>query len=610
MSTQKESSPELEDRLLGPEMAGRPSLSAEWPIGAASVLDQTPASVITTDLRGKITAVNRATQHIYGYGPRELIGKNVSVLYPEDGADSSPDSIVNTVLTRGELLEPGANRTKSGKTIDLLVSFAVLRDEESIPVGTIRVAFNSSLPTTNESQLATGEQDTGTPNTESRRAVVVERDIDGTPFLVASRLMHQFMGLVNRVASHTEMVLITGETGTGKELIAHTIHKSSYRSSKSFVEINCAALPEHLVESELFGYEKGAFSGADTCKPGLFELADKGTLFLDEIGELQSHIQVKLLRVLDGSSYYRLGGHKKIDVDVRVIAATNQDLEAAVEEGRFRKDLFHRLSQFRLRVPPLLERPEDISVLARHFLKLKGPGRKFKEEAVRALQSYSWPGNVRELRNVVTKLALNGADAEISAAEVRTELSQPKGSEPGQNVALPAGDLGTMEEQMIVQALERSGGHRALAAGQLGISRRTLSRKLHEYNISPPSRSKNATLGAISEKQQEAFRASVQFPATLKDAQGDEVQVTAVNLSSAGIGVEGLAPSSSCEGLLDVSFVLPEENIAVQVKARMMWKESGGRAGIKFIVVDPETMAKLQQWANHRMREEGWELPQ
>jgi len=249
-------------------------------------------------------------------------------------------------------------------------------------------------------------------------------------------------------------------------------------------------------------------------------------------------------------------------------------------------------------------------VLARHFLKLKGPGRKFREEAVRALQSYNWPGNVRELRNVVTKLALNGGDAEISAAEVRAELSQPKGSEPGQNVALPSGDLGTMEEQMIVQALERSGGHRALAAGQLGISRRTLSRKLHEYNISPPSRSKNATLGAISEQQQEAFRASVQFPATLKDAQGDEVQVTAVNLSSAGIGVEGLAPSSPCEGLLDVSFVLPEENIAVQVKARMMWKESGGRAGIKFIVVEPETMAKLQQWANHRMKEEGWELPQ
>ena len=156
--------------------------------------------------------------------------------------------------------------------------------------------------------------------------------------------MQRFMAMVERVAGHTETVLITGETGTGKELIACSIHEFSYRNGKSWIDINCAALPEHLVESELFGYEKGAFSGADNSKPGLFELADKGTLFLDEIGELPSHIQVKLLRVLDGAPYYRLGGHRKITVDVRIVAATNQDLEAAVREGRFRKDLFHRLS--------------------------------------------------------------------------------------------------------------------------------------------------------------------------------------------------------------------------------------------------------------------------
>jgi len=406
------------------------------------------------------------------------------------------------------------------------------------------------------------------------------------------------------------MVLITGETGTGKELIAHTIHQSSYRTSKPSVEINCAALPEHLVESELFGYEKGAFSGADTCKPGLFELADEGTLFLDEIGELPSHVQVKLLRVLDGSPYYRLGGHRKIRVDVRVIAATNQVLVTAVAQGRFRKDLFHRLSQFHLRVPPLRERPEDIAVLARHFLKLKNPGRSFKEEAVRVLQSYSWPGNVRELRNVVTKLALNSSAAEISAAELRTEMSQATGDDASQDMVVASGDLVAMEEQMIVKALERTGGHRALAAEQLGISRRTLSRKLHEYQISPPGRTKNASLGAISGKQQEAFRASVQFPVTLKNAQGDEVHLTAANLSSCGIGVEGLTPSSQCDGLLDVSFVLPEENIPIQVKAHLVWKESGGRAGIKFSVIEPETMAKLQHWTNLKMKEEGWELAQ
>lgn len=232
------------------------------------------------------------------------------------------------------------------------------------------------------------------------------------------------------------------------------------------------------------------------------------------------------------------------------------------------------------------------------------------EEAVRALQSYSWPGNVRELRNVVTKLALHSSTAEISATEARTEMSQPKGDDASQDIVVASGDLVAMEERMIVKALERTGGHRALAAEQLGISRRTLSRKLHEYQIVPPGRAKNTSLGAISGTQQEAFRASVQFPVTLKDAQGAEVHLTAVNLSSCGIGVEGLTASAQCEGLLDVSFVLPEENVPIQVKARLVWKESRGRAGIKFIVIEPEIMAKLQHWANLRMKAEGWELPQ
>ena len=182
-------------------------------------------------------------------------------------------------------------------------------------------------------------------------------------------------------------------------------------------------------ESELFGYEKGAFSGADSSKPGLFELADKSTIFLDEIGELQPQIQVKLLRVLDGAPYYRLGGHRKITVDVRVVAATNQDLELAVQEGRFRKDLFHRLSQFQLRVPPLRERPEDIVALARYFLSLKATEKTFTRDALASLQGHSWPGNIRELRNLVAKLAMATEDPQITGAEVvaalRGELAAP-----------------------------------------------------------------------------------------------------------------------------------------------------------------------------------------
>ena len=169
--------------------------------------------------------------------------------------------------------------------------------------------------------------------------------------------MQKFMVMVHRVARHMGTVLIVGETGTGKERIAHAIHEHSLRSEQPFVDINCAALPEHLVESELFGYEKGAFSGADTAKVGLFELAHKGIIFLDEIGELELRVQVKLLRVLDRAPYYRLGGHRKITADVRVVAATNRDLREEVRAGRFRKDLYHRLSQFELAVPPAAGAP-------------------------------------------------------------------------------------------------------------------------------------------------------------------------------------------------------------------------------------------------------------
>jgi transcriptional regulator with PAS, ATPase and Fis domain len=440
--------------------------------------------------------------------------------------------------------------------------------------------------------------------------VVVERDLDGTIFIIASTLMHRFINLVDRVATHTETVLITGETGTGKELVAQTIHKASFRSSKQFVEINCAALPEHLVESELFGYEKGAFSGADSSKAGLFEVADKGTLFLDEIGELPLHIQVKLLRVLDGSDYYRLGGHHRVSVDVRVIAATNQNLEAAVKEGRFRKDLFHRLGQFHLRVPSLHERPEDVAVLARYFLKLKAPGKNLTGDGVRALQAHSWPGNVRELRNVVTKLAVESAVEEIGASEVCVELAQEEACVPAHETVAAASDLETMEERMIVRALERTGGRRALAAEQLGISRRTLSRKLREYQINAPGRANNDTLGAISSEQQKSYRAKVRFPVDLITTRGETIQLIAVNLSSQGMGVEGLNSAMQWEGLLEVNFALPGEDVRVQAKGRVVWKEAEGTAGIKFISVEPAMMAKLQHWANRRMKEEGWELAQ
>jgi len=434
----------------------------------------------------------------------------------------------------------------------------------------------------------------------------VQREIHGTKFIIASTAMSQFMGMVERVARHTETVLITGETGSGKELIACSIHEYSHRHSKPWVDINCAALPEHLVESELFGYEKGAFSGADNSKPGLFELADKGTLFLDEIGELPPQVQVKLLRVLDGAPYYRLGGHRKITVDVRIIAATNQDLEAAVRDGRFRKDFFHRLSQFQLRVPPLRERPEDILALAKYFLCAKSPEATFTPDALRALQAYSWPGNIRELRNTVAKVAMATTGPEISAATVQAELSdEPEKSQ----MPTPVGDLEDMERQMVMKALEHTGGHRAKAAEQLGISRRTLSRKLREYQITPAAGDKSRALGALSLRQQKFFRAKVKFPVTLKDGEGHENSVTAVNVSVGGMGVEGLADPQQARGLMDASFVLPDTQTLIQAKVQVAWADIEGRAGITFVVIEPAVYEELQHWANRKMKQEGWELP-
>jgi DNA-binding NtrC family response regulator len=284
-----------------------------------------------------------------------------------------------------------------------------------------------------------------------------------------------FLGMTAIVAS-PPTVLITGESGSGKELIARAVHHYSPRSSKPWVDLSCAALPEHLLESELFGYDKGAFSGADAPKPGLFELAHQGTLFLDEVGELDPKMQVKLLRVLDGVPYYRLGGVKKVSADVRVVAATNQDLQRAVKEGRFRNDLYHRLSQFTLEVPPLRERREDIVPLARYVLAQHDPQRSFTARALRALDLMPWSGNVRELRNVVIKASVMATGREIDAADLP---HCPVVEAPG--AVESRGSLDSMEQRMIYDALAATGGHQQQAASRLGISRRTLNRKLKIY---------------------------------------------------------------------------------------------------------------------------------
>ncbi|MGA9511906.1 MAG: sigma 54-interacting transcriptional regulator [Candidatus Sulfotelmatobacter sp.] len=584
---------------------GCPGRETAFATGAGA---STEVVVLYTDLEGNITACDEAALAKFDRNPSETFSRPLAAFLTGEGGGESKNLqqfMLATVLKLGHHQCSVQCQTRDDERLRADISLLLLRDGRSVPTGIVAIISiaerKAELASVSRWAPSSGSDEEETPHT-------VRREIEGSAFVLASPLMHRFVGMVDRVAGHTETVLITGETGTGKELIARSIHQSSNRRGRPWVDINCAALPENLVESELFGYEKGAFTGADASKPGLFELADRGTLFLDEIGELQLHTQVKLLRVLDGYPFYRLGGHRKIKVDVRIVAATNQDLEAAVTAGRFRQDLFHRLGQFQLRVPPLRERPEDIVALAEHFLHLKAPRSSFAPEAVSALLSYSWPGNIRELRNLVARVAVQSNHPEIQPAQIEAAMSGSPTAQR-QSASMPVGNLDSMEEQMIIRALERSGGHRGQAADQLGISRRTLSRKLKEYNINISPGDGANTLGFISLDQQKFFRARIQLAVTLKNQHGEEASVQGVNLSTGGMGLDGLKEPMRFSGLLDVSFPLPDTEVVFRAKARIVWMGDEGRVGLRFAVIDPALFEQLQHWTNKKMKDEGWDLP-
>ncbi|HLK67337.1 MAG TPA: sigma-54 dependent transcriptional regulator [Bryobacteraceae bacterium] len=274
----------------------------------------------------------------------------------------------------------------------------------------------------------------------------------GMTAVVSSQPMRQLMRLAARIAKSNAAVLITGETGSGKEIVARAIHHYSPRNTRPWVDVNCAALPDHLLESELFGYEKGAFSGANAMKPGLFEVAHTGTLFLDELCELDPRMQVKLLRVLDGTPYYRVGGTRKVVVDVRIIAATNVDLREAVDRGTFRRDLYYRLDQARVEVPPLRARVDDVEPIARFLLRREAPQLGISDDAVDALRAYSWPGNVRELGNAVRKAAITAEGDEIDLCDLPEEVAVQRPAQKGAGRTLDA-----LEYQAISNALVEAG---------------------------------------------------------------------------------------------------------------------------------------------------------
>ncbi len=314
-----------------------------------------------------------------------------------------------------------------------------------------------------------------------------------------SQPMQQVFQLIEKVADTESTILITGESGTGKELIAHAIHYASDRRDRPFIPVNCAAIPEELLESELFGHEKGAFTHAIKTRIGRFELANKGTIFLDEIGEMSPSLQVKLLRVLQERKFERVGGVNTISVDIRIVAATNMDLEAAVKDGKFREDLYYRLNVIPIHVPPLRERRGDIPLLVKHFLHKFCRGKKqcvegISDEAMEILSRYDWPGNVRELENIIERLVILANGPLITKEDLPEQILQHASTPfmsslssslfemPDEGMSLSKA-VEELEKKLILQALEKTGGIKNRAAKLLQMNRTTLIEKMKKLKL-------------------------------------------------------------------------------------------------------------------------------
>ncbi len=322
------------------------------------------------------------------------------------------------------------------------------------------------------------------------------------PIVGSSPAIKRIYNLISKVSNSGSTVLILGESGTGKELVAKTIHYGSNRADKPFVPVNCGAIPAELLESELFGHEKGAFTGAVSSRIGRFELADGGTVFLDEIGEMSQILQVKLLRVLQERSFERIGGSKTVNVDVRVISATNQNLEEAVKSGRFREDLYYRINVIPIEIPPLRERPEDLPLLCEFFIdkharRFERTPLRISDEALKAFMDYNWPGNVRELENTLERLLVLKDDDVVTAYDLSEKMTGRRlpelpeidaaGDDPDINPFVQGIDLNAAlieyEKRLLLHSLQLHGGVKSQAAKYLSINRTTLIEKMKRLGL-------------------------------------------------------------------------------------------------------------------------------
>jgi len=431
-----------------------------------TVFDQLSDALVLYDPEFKITGVNYAAEKLFGMSSDEMLGRHCQEIF--NCSVCEPGCGVLVGLNQAPGAPNSTVRLNTGNGMERLVvmrTTQMLDDDGRLSgvVATIKDITEEAAP--------------------EKRAIIAE-----------SALMREVLNFVRRVAaSEATTILLEGENGTGKDLVAKTLHYQSLRQAEPFIAINCAAIPDTLLESELFGYEKGAFTDARAQKRGIFELADKGTLFLDEIGEIPLMLQAKLLRVLEEQNFRRLGGLKDIKLDLRVVAATNKNLREAVKEGAFRQDLYFRLNVIQITIPPLRERTDDILPLTRFFI--EHYNRKFKrniegasEGAARLLLAHDWPGNVRELRNAIERAMILEESSVITPPSLPIAITHPDGG-----VALavtapseipPEGlSLEDNERSLLARALEKTNGNQTQAARLLRITRDTLRYKMKKFNL-------------------------------------------------------------------------------------------------------------------------------
>ncbi len=434
------------------------------------ILDSIADGVFTVDDSWHITSFNRAAEKITGVKRDEAIGKFCYEVFRSDICENNC-ALKKTIETGKPIIDLPIHILRAdGVKIPISISTALLKDEKGNILGGVETFRDISTEEALREQL----------NKQYKLGDIISKN----------HKMQEIFAIVRQVSKTDATVLIEGESGTGKELIARAIHNLSARKDEPFIAVNCGALPENLLESELFGYKKGAFTDATRDKPGRFALAEGGTIFLDEIGELTKPLQVKLLRVLQEKTYEPLGATESVKADVRVIAATNRDLDTEVKEKRFREDLYYRINIVRIKLPPLRERKEDIPLIAEHFIErfnklYKREIKELSREALRIMLQYDWPGNIRELENAI-EYAFVICDCPAIKPEHLPEWlrkGNSKNRESGTNTFEIPMTLEEIEKQAIIAALKRNNFRKLKTAKELGIDKTTLRRKIKRYGI-------------------------------------------------------------------------------------------------------------------------------